>query len=67
MGKVFNKGLETENKNEGLLKTLKDIEDENKEHLNKTKYQGEGQLHMIDKQLKTQMKAIEKREKQLKK
>ena len=30
MGKIFNKGLSEEDKKEGLLKRLKNIEDENK-------------------------------------
>ena len=30
LGKIFNKGLSEEDKNEGLLKRLKNIEDENK-------------------------------------
>ena len=33
LGKVFNKGLEKEDKNEGLLKRLKNIEDKKKKQL----------------------------------
>ena len=33
MGKVFNKGLDKDNKEEGLLKRLRDIEDKNEEQL----------------------------------
>ena len=33
LGKVFNKGLDKDNKAEGLLKRLRDIEDKNEEQL----------------------------------
>ena len=33
LGKIFNKGLEKEDKKEGLLKRLKNIEDKNEEQL----------------------------------
>ena len=33
MGKVFNKGLDKDNKEERLLKRLRDIEDKNEEQL----------------------------------
>ena len=33
LGKIFNKGLKEENKKEGLLKRLKNIEDKNEEQL----------------------------------
>ena len=50
LGKVFNKGLEKEDKNEELLKRFKNIEDKNKEQLHENQCQGERQLDMIDKQ-----------------
>ena len=40
LGKVFNKGLDKDNKKEGLLKRLKNIEDENKDQLDEIDYQG---------------------------
>ena len=45
--KIFNKGLKEENKKEGLLKRLKNIEDKNEEQLDGIKYQEERQLGMI--------------------
>ena len=38
LGKFFNKGLKEEEKKEGLLKRLKNIEDKNKEQLDEIKY-----------------------------
>ena len=38
---VFDKGLEKEDKKEGLLKRLQNIEGNNKEQLDKVEYQGE--------------------------
>ena len=37
MGKVFNKGLSEEDKKEGILKRLKNIEDKNENYLMKSK------------------------------
>ena len=37
MGKFFNKGLKEEDKKEGLLKRLKNIEDKNEQQLKKNK------------------------------
>ena len=62
LGKVFNKGLEKENKKEGLLKTLKNIEGKNKEQLKEIEYQREKQVDIINKQGKKQMQLINKKE-----
>ena len=43
-GKIFNKGLSEDNKKEGLLKRLKNIEDKNLTQLQAIKGQGEKQL-----------------------
>ena len=51
LGKVFNKGLEKEDKKEGLLKRLKNIEGKNKEQLKKIEDKKNSQLDiksMID-------------------
>ena len=56
LGKVFNKGLDEEDKKEGLLKRLRNIEGKNKEQLKENEYQGERQLGMIDKQEKKTVK-----------
>ena len=40
LGKVFNKGLEKEDKKEGILKRLKNIEDKNKGQLKAIKDKG---------------------------
>ena len=40
LGKVFNKGLEKEDKKEGILKRLKNIEDKNKRQLKAIKDKG---------------------------
>ena len=47
LGKVFNKGLEKEDKKEGLLKRLKNIEGRNGEQLETTKDQGKKQLQIL--------------------
>ena len=49
LGKFFNKGLEEEEKKEGLLKRLKNIEGKNKEQLKAIEDQGEKQLKEIKK------------------
>ena len=41
LGKVFNKGLDENDKKEGVLKRLKNIEGKNKDHLVAIKDQGE--------------------------
>ena len=49
LSKLFNKGLKEEDKKEGLLKRLKNIEGKNKEQLKAIKDQGEKQLDAIKK------------------
>ena len=46
--KVFNKGLEEEDRKEGLLKRLKNIEDKNKEQLKTTKNKTENIKEITD-------------------
>ena len=47
LSKVFNKVLEKEDKKEGLLKRLKNIEDKDEEHLKALQDQGENQLQIL--------------------
>ena len=47
LGRVFNKGLDKEDKKEGLLKRLKNLESKNEEQLREIKDQGKRQLHEI--------------------
>ena len=47
LGKFFNKGLKEEDKKEGLLKRLKNIEDKNEEELKATEDQKEIQTKII--------------------
>ena len=54
LGKVFNNALDEKDKKEGLLKRSKNIEGNNKEHLNKNEYRAEKQLDIISKQRKRQ-------------
>ena len=44
LGRVFNKGLDKEDKKEGLLKRLKNLESKNEEQLREIKDQGKRQL-----------------------
>ena len=44
MGKIFNKGLDKDDKKEGLFKRLENIKDKNEEQLQAIKDQGEKQL-----------------------
>ena len=44
LGKIFNKGLDKDDKKEGLFKRLKNIKDKNEEQLQAIKDQGEKQL-----------------------
>ena len=44
LGKIFNKGLDKDDEEEGLFKTLKNIEGKNEEQLQAIKDQGEKQL-----------------------
>ena len=55
LSKFFNKGLKEEDKKEGLLKKLKNIEGKNKEHLKGIKDQGEIQLDAIKKRINWRM------------
>ena len=56
LGKFFNKGLKEEDKKEGLLKRLKNIEGKNEEELKAIKDQGKKQLKEI-KKIKTDSKS----------
>ena len=47
LGKIFNKGLNEDNKKEGILKKLKNIEGKNKEKLKVIEDQGKKQLEEI--------------------
>ena len=47
MGKIFNKGLDKEEKKEGLLKRLRNIEGKNEEQLRAIEDQGKKQLKEI--------------------
>ena len=49
LGQVFNKGLDVNEKKEGLLKRLKNIEGKNEQQLELIKNQGEKQLNLINK------------------
>ena len=60
LGKVFNEGLEKEDKKQGPLKTLKIIEAKKEEQLNAIKDQGEIQLDMTDNQIKEIKKEIKR-------
>ena len=59
-GKVFNKGLEKDDKKEGLLKKLKNIEDKNKDQLDEIEYQGQKQIDAIKEQGKKNLTSIKK-------
>ena len=61
LGKVFNKGLNKDDKKEGLLKRLKNIEDKNKEQLEEIKDQNQ-MLDEIKYQGEKQFKAIKDQE-----
>ena len=61
LGKVFNKGLNKDDKKEGLLKRLKNIEDKNKEQLEEIKHQNQ-MLDQIKYQGEKQFKAIKDQE-----
>ena len=47
LGKIFNKGLSENDKKEGLLKKLKNIEDKNEQQLKAIADQGEKQLEQL--------------------
>ena len=48
LGKIFNKGLKEEDKKEGLLKRLKNIEDKNEQHLKTKKNKTENIKEVTD-------------------
>ena len=52
LGKIFNKGLNEEDKNKGLLKILRNIEGKNEQKLKVSEAQGKKQLDAI-KNIKT--------------
>ena len=60
LNKVFNKGLDENDKEKGLLKRLKNTEDKNENLLDAIKDQGEKQLDAIKDQGKKQLDAIKK-------
>ena len=60
-GKVFNKGMDESDTNNGLLRILKNIEGKNKDQLDGIKDQGERQLEAIRDQGEKQLDAIERR------
>ena len=53
LGKIFNKGLDKDDKKEGLFKRLKNIEDKNKEQLKAIEDHGKKQLDTDSKSLKS--------------
>ena len=61
LGKVFNKGLDKDYKKEGLLKRPKDIEEKNKDQLDKIEYQGQKQKDVIKEQGKKNLTSIKGR------
>ena len=61
LGKIFNKGLDKDDKKEELFKRLENIEDKNEEQLQAIKDQGEKQLKELESIDKNKtLKAIEK-------
>ena len=58
LGKIFNKGLKEEDKKEGLLKGLKNIEDKDEEQLDVIKHQGERQPNMVNEKRKEPRKIV---------
>ena len=52
LGKFFNKVLKEDDKKDGLLKRLKNIEDKNEKPLDEIQYQGQRQLDMINNERK---------------
>ena len=59
LGELFTKGLDVNEKQEGLLKRLKNIEGKNKQQLDLIKYQGDRQLDLIGKINAEKIKLIE--------
>ena len=60
LGKVFNKRLDANDKKEGLMKRLKNIEGKNKDQLDAFKEQGEKELDAIKDQGEKQLDLIKK-------
>ena len=58
MVKVFNKGLEEEDKKEGHLKKINNIEDKNKKQLDIIKDQGGRQPNMVNEKKKEPRKVV---------
>ena len=63
LGKVFNEGLDKDDKKEGLLKRLKNIEGKNKDPLDEIEYQGQKQLNVIKEQGKKNLISIKEQKK----
>ena len=59
LGELFTKGLDVNEKQEGLLKRLKNIEGKNKQQLDLIKDQGDRQLDLIGKINAEKIKLIE--------
>ena len=66
MGKIFNKGLDKDDKNVGLLKRLKNIENKSEKQLEDIENQRERKFYTIKKQGKKQSDAFNKQKVQLK-
>ena len=58
LGQVFNKGLDTSDKKEGLLKRLKNIEGKNEQQLQAIRDQGERELDMLGSNISDKSKKI---------
>ena len=59
MANIFTKGLDKDDKKEGLFKRLKNIEDNNEKQLEAIRDQGEKQLDEL-KNIKTDSKSLKK-------
>ena len=66
LGKIFNKGLDKDDKNVGLLKRLKNIENKSEKQLEDIENQRERKFYTIKKQGKKQSDAFNKQKVQLK-
>ena len=58
LGNIFTKRLKEEDKKEGLLKRLKNIEDKNEEKLDEINYQGERQPNVVNEKRKEPRKIV---------
>ena len=58
LGEIFNKGLDSSEKQEGLLKRLKNIEGKNEQQLDLTRDQGDRQLDLIGRTNTNRTKSI---------